>query len=108
MFSSPKHTKIKSHCLTLDKSSCAELTAPLYVVRRINSIGVFQLWNTHHRPEVVVDTCKESLRNLGLDYVDLYLIHWPFGLKVVPSSGCSQTNCQVAAQGALFPQDELL
>jgi hypothetical protein len=43
---------------------------------------VLQLWNTHHRPGIVVDTCKKSLSNLGLDYVDLYLIHWPFGFQV--------------------------
>jgi diketogulonate reductase-like aldo/keto reductase len=43
---------------------------------------VLQLWNTHHSPGIVVDTCKQSLSNLGLDYVDLYLIHWPFGFQV--------------------------
>ncbi|KDR21031.1 hypothetical protein L798_04544, partial [Zootermopsis nevadensis] len=41
-----------------------------------------KLWNTHHRPDVVVPTLKTSLENLGLEYVDLYLIHWPFGFKV--------------------------
>ncbi|XP_021917007.1 1,5-anhydro-D-fructose reductase-like isoform X2 [Zootermopsis nevadensis] len=40
-----------------------------------------KLWNTHHRPDVVVPTLKTSLENLGLEYVDLYLIHWPFGFK---------------------------
>lgn len=36
-----------------------------------------KLWNTAHKPELVEaaydDTCKE----LGVDYLDLYLIHWP-------------------------------
>jgi len=34
-----------------------------------------KLWNTFHRnPEQCLD---EGLAKLGLDYVDLYLIHWP-------------------------------
>lgn len=34
-----------------------------------------KLWNTYHRkPEKCLD---EGLKRLGLDYVDLYLIHWP-------------------------------
>ncbi len=34
-----------------------------------------KLWNTdHHR---VKEACEESLKKLGLDFIDLYLIHWP-------------------------------
>lgn len=36
-----------------------------------------KVWNTAHKRESVMKACKESLRKLGLDYVDLYLIHWP-------------------------------
>ncbi|KAL0131930.1 hypothetical protein PUN28_000006 [Cardiocondyla obscurior] len=42
-----------------------------------------KLWNNFHREERVVPTCKQSLANLGLDYVDLYLIHWPMAYKVI-------------------------
>ncbi|MBC8064236.1 MAG: aldo/keto reductase [Chlorobia bacterium] len=35
-----------------------------------------KLWNNRHgNPE---RACEESLADLGLDYLDLYLIHWPF------------------------------
>jgi alcohol dehydrogenase (NADP+) len=37
-----------------------------------------KLWNTNHRPERVGPALKGSLDRLGLDYVDLYLMHTPF------------------------------
>ncbi|KAG7190362.1 hypothetical protein KM043_006473 [Ampulex compressa] len=40
-----------------------------------------KLWNTFHREKDVVPICKKSLENLGLDYMDLYLVHWPFAFK---------------------------
>ncbi|XP_025264453.1 1,5-anhydro-D-fructose reductase isoform X4 [Camponotus floridanus] len=40
-----------------------------------------KLWNTFHREELVVPTCKKSLANLGLEYIDLYLVHWPFAFQ---------------------------
>ena len=36
-----------------------------------------KLWNTMHNPALVVKSLKMSLKNLGLEYLDLYLIHWP-------------------------------
>ncbi|XP_014604340.1 PREDICTED: uncharacterized protein LOC106786945 [Polistes canadensis] len=40
-----------------------------------------KLWNNRHKEESVVATCKQSLENLGLTYIDLYLIHWPFAYQ---------------------------
>jgi len=45
-----------------------------------------KLWNNSHRPEEVLPALETSLKNLGLDYVDLYLIHWPLAFKSGPDA----------------------
>ncbi|KAH0981329.1 hypothetical protein GBA52_008506 [Prunus armeniaca] len=38
-----------------------------------------QLWNSDHGN--VVEACKDSLKKLRLDYLDLYLVHFPVATK---------------------------
>src|SRR5580692_9912109 len=40
-----------------------------------------KLWNTNHRPERVKPAFEASLARLGLNYLDLYLIHTPFAFQ---------------------------
>lgn len=40
-----------------------------------------KLWNSNHRPERVEPAFEASLERLGLDYLDLYLIHTPFAFQ---------------------------
>ena len=42
-----------------------------------------KLWNTFHHPGHVETACRKSLSDLGLEYLDLYLIHFPIALEYV-------------------------
>lgn len=50
-----------------------------------------KLWNTMHEPADVETALDASLHDLGLDYVDMYLMHWPVAFAPGPK---------------LFPLDE--
>ncbi len=43
-----------------------------------------KLWNTYHEARHVRAACERSLRDLGLDELDLYLVHFPIALAYVP------------------------
>ncbi|OWF38269.1 aldose reductase-like [Mizuhopecten yessoensis] len=51
------------------------------IVKREDLFITTKLWNTHHSKARVLEGCKESLANLGLDYIDLYLMHWPIATR---------------------------
>ena len=40
-----------------------------------------KLWNNKHKPEDVEPALNASLKDLGLNYVDLFLMHWPCAFK---------------------------
>ena len=48
-----------------------------YDIPRKDIFVTSKLWNTKHHPDDVEDACRKSLGDLGLDYLDLFLMHWP-------------------------------
>ena len=54
-------------------------------IRREDLFITTKLWNDDIRAGRVAEAFEASLERLELDYVDLYLVHWPIAGKVVPT-----------------------
>uniref|UniRef100_A0A672YR11 alcohol dehydrogenase (NADP(+)) n=1 Tax=Sphaeramia orbicularis TaxID=375764 RepID=A0A672YR11_9TELE len=51
------------------------------ILRREDVFITSKLWNSRHHPEDVEPTLLKTLRDLKVDYLDLYLIHWPYAFR---------------------------
>ncbi len=51
-----------------------------------------KLWNDMHGENDVILACEKSLTDLRLDYLDLYLVHWPFPNHHPPGCDVSSRN----------------
>lgn len=53
-----------------------------------------KLWNDKHGEKDVIPACEQSLRDLQLDYLDLYLVHWPFPNHHAPGVDVNSRDSQ--------------
>lgn len=51
-----------------------------------------KLWNKHMDPADVIPACEASLKMLQLDYLDMYVVHWPWPNDHPPGAGTHSIN----------------
>jgi diketogulonate reductase-like aldo/keto reductase len=51
-----------------------------------------KLWNDRHGEDDVIPDCRRTLADLQLDYLDLFLVHWPFPNHHPPGCDVSARN----------------
>ncbi|MCJ1372661.1 NAD(P)H-dependent D-xylose reductase (XR) [Loxospora ochrophaea] len=56
------------------------------LVKREDLFLVSKLWNSFHDKERVEPICQKQLQDWGIDYFDLYIVHFPISLKYVDPS----------------------
>ncbi len=62
------------------------------IVKREDLFITSKVWNDKHGDGEVIASCKKSLADLKLDYIDLYFVHWPFPNYHAPGCDVSARN----------------
>ena len=67
-----------------------------------------KIWNHKHHPEDVETACRNSLADLSLDYLDLYLIHWPVAFQRGDDPNPKNENGDIIFDETIHPTDTWL
>ena len=76
------------------------------VVKREELFITSKLWNSAHQPDQVEKELDETLSLLGLDYLDLYLVHWPIAFP--PGNGLNPPHPTIAGETAIDKETSLV
>ncbi|GAB5354395.1 hypothetical protein AAMO2058_000115300 [Amorphochlora amoebiformis] len=79
------------------------------VVKREEVFIQSKLWNSNHRPEHVDYDLDQTLSDLKLDYVDMYMIHWPQAAPSTGKAAATRVEGAIAAhhtKNPMFPLDD--
>lgn len=73
-------------------------------VPRDRIVYATKVFANHLKHEQVLEACERSLKNLKIDYIDLYQIHWPsgsFNTEIVPIEETMSALNQLKQQGKI-------
>ena len=48
------------------------------VVKREDIVVMSKVWNDSHGEDKVIESCLNTLKDLQIEYLDVYFMHWPF------------------------------
>mgnify|MGYP002142141600 CR=1 FL=1 len=86
-----------------NEAALGKCLSPLWdqLIKRKELFITSKLWVTKMKPSLVEEACRKSLNDWGVEYFDMYLVHWPFAFKTTPSG-----SILYDAQGvAVFDKD---
>jgi len=67
-----------------------------------------KLWNNKHHPEDVEEACRKTLDDLGLEYLDLYLMHFPVAFQRGEVMNPLKENGDIQFDETIHPTDTWL
>lgn len=67
-----------------------------------------KLWNNKHHPDDVEGACRKTLADLGLDYLDLYLMHFPVAFQRGEVMNPLKENGDIEFDETIHPTDTWL